>query len=313
MPDIISVGECMIELFAEKPIGEADIFSRSLAGDTLNILVAAQRLGSTTGYITLVGRDPFTDYLLDTWKNESIDTSQVKIVNGFNAVHFVSLTPSGDREFTYYRQGSAPSKIEPKDLDPEYIGDAQILHVSGISQAISNTARATILEAVRIANDRGTCVSYDPNYRHQLWSADEAKQAMVEIFPYVDYFLPSSPVDTETLLGTKDPYEAILIAQQKGVNKIAVTCGSDGAIIGFGEQIFDIPAYPCGEIVDTTGAGDAFNGAFLHGLLTGKTVEDSARLGSVAAGLKIRGRGALTAMPTKTEILTVLDKSFKQQ
>ena len=85
MPDIISVGECMIELFAEKPIGEADIFSRSLAGDTLHILVAAQRLGSTTGYITLVGRDPFTDYLLDTWMNESIDTSRVKIVNGFNA------------------------------------------------------------------------------------------------------------------------------------------------------------------------------------------------------------------------------------
>ena len=170
MPDIVSIGECMLELFSEEPMGEAETFTRSLAGDSLNILVAAQRLGSSTGYITRLGDDPFAEYLQGAWRNEGIDASRVKVVDGFNAVHFVSLLPGGDRKFTYYRKGSAPSTMQPSDLDHDYIGDARILHVSGIGQAISTTARATILEAVRIADDRGVSVSYDPSYRHQLWT-----------------------------------------------------------------------------------------------------------------------------------------------
>ena len=93
MPEILSIGECMIELFSEEPIEEAHTFTRSLAGDSFNILVAAQRLGTSTGYVTRLGDDPFAGYLLQTWEGEGIDTSHVRKVPGFNAVHFVSLLP----------------------------------------------------------------------------------------------------------------------------------------------------------------------------------------------------------------------------
>ena len=118
MPDLISIGECMIELFSEEPIEEADTFTRSLAGDSFNICVAAQRLDTSSGYITRLGDDPFAAYLLNTWNSLGIDTSQIKTVAGFNAVHFVALMPDGDREFVYYRGGSAPTTLEPGDLDP---------------------------------------------------------------------------------------------------------------------------------------------------------------------------------------------------
>ena len=93
MPEIVSLGECMIELFSEQPMEEAETFQRSLAGDSLNILVAAARLGTTTGYITRVGDDPFGGYLLNAWRNKGIDVSQVKVVAGFNAVHFIAQLP----------------------------------------------------------------------------------------------------------------------------------------------------------------------------------------------------------------------------
>ena len=307
MPDILSIGECMIELFSEEPIEEADTFTRSLAGDSFNILVAAQRLGSSTGYVTRLGDDPFAGYLLQTWEGEGIDTSHVKTVAGFNAVHFVALLPGGDREFVYYRKGSAPSTIEPSDLDSEYISGARIQHLSGITQAISSTARETVLKAAQIAKDSGIAVSYDPNYRHQLWSHEEARQAMEEVIPYVDYFLPNVPVDSQMLLGTDDPHEVVAHFREMGVPIVAVTKGEDGAVVGVGDRVFEIPAYRPDGPIDTTAAGDAFNGGFLHGILNGMAIQNAARLGSVTAGLKLRGRGALTGMPYSDEVFSIYE------
>jgi 2-dehydro-3-deoxygluconokinase len=309
MPEILSIGECMIELFSEEPIEVADTFTRSLAGDSFNILVAAQRLGTSTGYVTRLGDDPFAGYLLQTWQNEGIDTSHVKTVAGFNAVHFVALLPDGDREFVYYRKGSAPSTIEPDDLDSDYIGGARIQHLSGISQAISSTARQTVLKAAQIANEKGVTVSYDPNYRHQLWSHDEAREAVEEVLPYVDYFLPNVPADSQMLLGTDDPYEVMAHFRGQGVPVVAVTRGEDGAIVGVEDRVIEVEAYRPDGPIDTTAAGDAFNGGFLHGILNGMDVEDAARLGSITAGLKLRGRGALTGMPYRDEVFKIFQNS----
>ena len=302
MPDIISIGECMIELFSEQPMETADTFQRSFAGDSLNILVAASRLGTSTGYVTRVGNDPFTSYLLSSWQAEGIDTSHARGVEGFNAVHFVAQLPGGDREFVYYRKGSAPSTMEPDDLDPEYIGAAKILHVSGIAQAISESAKATTLKAAQIAHERGVAVSYDPNYRHQLWSHEDAREAMERTLPYVTYFMPSAPADTDVLFGTSVPEDVISEARSRGVEITAVKLGERGVVVGTSDSIIECPAYTPGRVVDTTGAGDAFNGAFLHGILSGMNVRDAATLGTVTAGLKVRGRGALTTMPTNDEV-----------
>ena len=305
MPDFISIGECMIELYSEQPIDVADTFIRSFAGDSLNIAVAASRMGTSVGYITRLGSDPFAAYLLKAWQDEGVDTTHVKTVDGFNAVHFVAQLPDGDREFVYYRRGSAPSTMQPSDLDPSYIAGARIMHLSGIAQAISPSARATVLRAAEIAHDAGVDVSYDPNYRHQLWSPPDARDAMREVMPYVTYFLPSCPVDTQVLFDTSDPQLAIHCAQELGVRLTAVTCGADGAVVSDGHEVFHVPAYTPDAVVDTTGAGDAFNGAFLHGLLDGLSVREAARLGSIAAGLKLRGRGALAAMPSRDEVYLV--------
>lgn len=307
MPDLISMGECMIELFSEEPIEEADTFTRSLAGDSFNICVAAQRLGTSSGYITRLGDDPFAAYLLNTWNSLGIDTSQIKTVEGFNAVHFVALMPDGNREFVYYRSGSAPTTLCPEDLDAEYIGSAKVLHCSGIAQAISQSARATVLTAAQIAKERGLKVSYDPNYRHQLWSPEEMREAASELLPLVDYFLPNSSDDAPALIDSDDPYRMVQHYRDMGVPVVAVTRGEDGAVIGFEGRVVEIPPYSPGGPIDSTAAGDAFNGAFIHGMLNGMSVEDAGRLGTITAGLKLRQRGAIGGMPIGEEAFGVFD------
>ena len=222
-------------------------------------------------------------------------------------MHFVALLPGGDREFVYYRKGSAPSTMEPSDMDADYIGAAKVMHLSGIAQAISETSRATVLRAAQIAHEKGVSVSYDPNYRHQLWSHQDARNAMDEVMPYVDYFFPSLPADTEVLFGTSDPHETIKAALAKGVKVVAVKIGEKGAVVGTADEIVEIPPHTPEAVVDTTGAGDAFNGGFLHGTLNGMSPKDAATLGSIAAGLKVRGRGALTTMPTGQEVFQIFE------
>ena len=302
MPDMLSIGESMIELFSEEPMDRAETFTRSVAGDSLNIIVAASRLGTKTGYITKLGNDPFEVYLLDTFTSEGIDTSHVLIGDGFNAAHFVTVMPDGDREFVYYRSGSAPSTIKPEELNPDYISGAKIMHCSGIAQAISPSSRATVLAAAKIAHSNGVTVSYDPNYRHQLWNPTEAREAMEELMPYVDIFLPSAPADSMVLFKTDNPEQVIQETIHMGVKTVVVTLGENGALIGSENEVIRLDPLPAGPVIDTTGAGDSFKGGFIHGFLEGKSVLESALIGNVCAGITITGRGALGPMPYRDEV-----------
>ena len=298
MPDIVATGECMIELYSHEPLDAARTFHTTVAGDTANVLLMASKLGTSCGYITRAADDPFGDHVVKNLQQQNIDTSAVKRVPGFTGLSFISLLPGGDREFVYYRRGSAASTIVPEDLDPDYIGGAKILHVSAILPATSRNARATVLRAVEIAHDRGITVSYDTNLRLGLWSVEEARAAMFEVLPYTDIVLPGYPEETKALLDVDSPEEAIEALQAGGATTVAVKCGSDGAYVSTPRGVAKVSAVaPCG-VADTTGAGDAFVGAFLHCLVRGMDELEGARWGVVAAGLKVAGRGASDSQPT---------------
>lgn len=312
MPDIVAIGECLIELSSDKPIVTSTSFQKSFAGDTINFLVAVSRLGNSAGYITRVANDPFKKYLLGEWKKESIDCSEVKSVDGFNGMHFVSRLPYGEREFIYYRSGSAASTMQPSDINPRYIASAKLLHISGIPQAISPTSKQTILHAAKIAKDNNVPISYDPNYRHQLWNKSEARDAMAEILPYITYLFPSCPTDTEALLSTDNPRTAIKAFIAKGVAIVAVTCGNKGVLVGTGKEVFEVPAYTPNTIIDTTGAGDAFNGGFMHAILEGLDIKDASLFGIVTAGLKLETLGALTGLPKREQAYEIFHRIKNQ-
>lgn len=309
--DIISIGECMIEMFCEGPLATTDTYTRTFAGDTMNMLVAASRLGAKTGYVTHVGNDPFQVFLTEAWRSEGIDLRCATPLKRPNGLYFISILPGGEREFTYYRAGSAASFLEPADIDPEYIGVAKVVYASGITQAISKSSRAAVLEAFRIARARNVTTAFDTNLRLGLWSLEEARDALDEIIPHVDILLPSAPEESASLFGTEDVREVIERARERGVGMVAVKCGAEGAVLGLDDGIHEIPAYIPERVSDTSGAGDVFNGGLLYGLTHGMNAVKSARLGTVMAGLKVRGRGATYSIPSREEAFGVY-KSLRE-
>jgi 2-dehydro-3-deoxygluconokinase len=314
VPAIVALGECMVEFFTEAPLSKAQDFHKSFGGDSLNTLVAASRLGSSTGYMTKVGDDLFAPALLQGWKNEGIDVSQARILRGYNGLYFISLLAGGQREFIYYRAGSAASTFTSDDLDPEYIASAKVLHITGITQAISSTARAAALRAAQIAKQSGLLVSFDPNLRPALWSSlDDAREAFNEVVPFLDIVLASSPEDTQGLIQLSDPEQVIRHFWDRGVDMVAVKAGELGCIVGDRAtgEVRHIPT-PKVHVVDTTGAGDAFNGAFLHGIDAEMGPVKAAALGVVTASLKTRGRGAVASMPYRDEVYPILDRHLTE-
>ncbi|MBI4307392.1 MAG: sugar kinase [Chloroflexi bacterium] len=309
MIEIVALGECMVELYADGPIAQASVFHRSYGGDTLNVLVAASRLGSATRYITRVGDDPFAPYLLEEWRREAIDLSAVRQAPGANGLYFISLLPGGQREFTYYRKGSAASALSPADIAVDHLEGARVFHTSGITQAISPSARRAVLEGVRRAKAMGLRVSFDPNLRPALWpSLAEARAALEEVLPFVDIFLPSAPEEAEQLLGLRDAVEVARACRARGVRMVFIKQGKEGCLVVCDEGITRVPAYNTGEAVDTTGAGDAFDGAVLHALARGMDPVSAARLGAITAGLKVRGRGAVGSLPTGREVYALFER-----
>ena len=306
MLDIISIGECLVELYADEAIATAPFLYKSYGGDVLNLVVAASRLGSRTAFVTRLGRDPFAPFLLDAWTREGVDVSRTRLIEGHNGLYVISLLPGGEREIAYYRTGSAASTLTAQDLDATFLRSAKIVHTSGITQALSPSCRAVVREAVALAHERGPLVSYDPNLRPQLWPIADARAALGEVLPYLDVILPSAPDETFALIDLTEPEEIVEYFWSHGIKIVAVKLGRDGCLVGVNGELTEVPAYRAGPAVDPTGAGDVFNGAFLHGLANGWDPVEAARLGVIMAGLKVRGRGAIQSLPRRDQVYAIL-------
>jgi 2-dehydro-3-deoxygluconokinase len=301
--DIISIGECMIELSTNESLIYAEILHKYYGGDTLNAAVAAARLGSKVGYITRVGRDSFQTYLLDSWQAENIDTSNIKIVEGYNGLYILSIQEESRKEFVFYRKKSASTTLSTDDISEEYIQSANIVYSTGITQSLSASAKGAVKKAFCIAKDKGCLVAYDPNYRERLWDTDEANEAMEEIIDCVDIIMLNNIHDAEWLIDQTSPDKIIKYFWDKGVSTVAVKMGKKGCVIGYNGEISTIPSKEV-EPVDSTGAGDAFNGGFLHGISCGYTPFESARLATIVASEQIKGLGAVKSLPYRDQVYT---------
>lgn len=299
--DIIGIGECMIELSTTESLTYAETLKKYYGGDTVSTLVSAARLGSKTGYITKIGTDTFKDFLLDSWQAENIDTSYVRLVDGYNGLYILSRQESGEKEFAYYRKKSAATTLSIDDIPEEYIERASIVYSTGITQSLSSSANDAVKKAFSLAREKQCLVAYDPNYRTRLWSKEEAKEALEEVIDYLDIIFLSDKHDAEKLLGISSPDKIIKFFWDRGVQTVVVKLGKEGSTIGYNGEINHIPALER-NVVDTTGAGDAFNGGFLHGIAAGYTPFEAARLASIVASMSVQGVGAVKSIPYKEQV-----------
>lgn len=309
IPDIVSIGEGLVELNAVEPgpLRTAWQYKVGWGGDTSNFVVAASRLGGRAGYITRVGADEFGQMLLDLWQTEGVDTSHVVIEpEGFTGIYFIARQ-GATHSFTYYRKDSAASHMKREDVPEDYIARAQVLHVSGITQAISPTACDAVSKAIGIARSANVRVSYDPNVRSRLWDLERARGVVLETIQHADFVFPSRE-DAELILGQSEPTQIAEQLLARGARTVILKLGSEGALLAtrYGEQRF---APFRVKVVDTTGAGDTFAGAFMVAYVEGKPLAECARLANAAAALATTGTGAVEAIPRRAQVEALLQSN----
>ena len=298
--DIVAIGEPLYEL-NQQPDGR---YLPGFGGDTLNVAIAAARLGAKSAYITRLGGDIFGDALRDLMIRERIDDRGVaRNAMAPTGLYFVTHGPAG-HVFTYRRGGSAASLITPAGLDRSLLSSARFLHASGISQAISKTAAETVMAAIDFACDEGVAISYDTNFRAGLWSAADA-WPVIRAAAGRASILKTSAEDCAALIGIAEPEAIARQFLDIGAKAVVVTLGRDGVLLATAEERLRIPGYPVAA-VDATGAGDAFTGALLAELSSEQSAADAARFANAAAACSTRGFGAIAPLPNRGEVDTFL-------
>lgn len=315
MPDVICMGEVMVELNAvtRGPLRHVTLFEKHAAGAEGNVAIGVSRLGQSSGIITRVGNDEFGQYLLATLRAENVDTSHITTdLDAPTAIFFIERGyPVPNRSSTvYYRHNSAGSKLAVADIDPNYIASAKIFHISGITPALSSSAKEATNFAIKAAKERKVAVSLDTNIRLKLWSEREARTTLLPLCKMADIVFTSGP-DATIILGEDDPAKIAKRLHEDGVTTVVVKLGDKGAFASSDGETVTVPMIPT-TIEDPTGAGDSFAAAFLATRLKGWKLKDGLRAASATAALAVTVRGDFESIPDMTGLQTFLDHESRK-
>jgi len=217
--------------------------------------------------------------------------------------YFVTHGAAG-HEFAYARAGSAASRLRPGELAPATLTGARALHASGISQAISASACDAVFEAMAVARAAGRLVSYDTNLRLRLWPLARSRAVIHEAARHTDLLRPGID-DARALTGLEDVDEVLDFYLRLGPKVVALTLGGEGAAIATPERRLRLAPHRV-DAVDATGAGDAFDGAFLAEYLRGGDPFAAGRIANAAAALATTGFGAVAPLPSRDAVLSFL-------
>ena len=304
--DILALGEAMVE-FNQTGEGGGRLYLQGFGGDTSNFAISAARQGASVGYLSALGDDAHGRMLRELWRAEGVDDAGVATDRAaFTAIYFVTHDASG-HQFSFLRAGSAASRMAPADLPKARIEAAQVLHLSGISLAISAAACDTCYAAIDIARAAGVKVSFDTNLRLKLWPLARARAVMGDVIAHSDICLPSLE-DIAAITGIEQPDALVDHCLRLGARVVALKLGKDGAIVADASRRHRIAPHPC-KPVDATGAGDTFGGAFVTRLLAGDSLEAAGRYAAVAAALSTEGYGAVEPIPRAERVRAELART----
>ena len=308
--DVTTFGEFLIDFTEQGSSGAGQkLFARNPGGAPVNVAVAVKRLGGESAFIGKVGADMHGDFLRSVLEAEKICTDGlISDPDFFTTLAFVSLS-EGIPEYSFARKPGADTQITKEEINKALIEQSKIFHTGSLSLT-AEPAREATLFAVGYAREKGCVISYDPNYRASLWQ-DEATavKEMKSLIPYAD-IIKLSDEEAELITGEKEPEKASASLLEQGVKIILVTMGEKGAYYasatssGFAESVKT-------HAVDTTGAGDAFLGAFLRRAalsekrpeqLTSGELYDFTSFANRAAALSVSKEGAIPSMPDIKDI-----------
>jgi len=292
----LSIGECMVEL---SQAGEG-LLRKGFAGDTLNTAWYARACmpsSWTVDYFTALGDDAMSDEMAAFFESHSIGTGHIRRIRGKAPGLYMINLRNGERSFSYWRDSSAARQLA---ADPDRLREAveasDVIYFSGITLAIlPREDTDTLLAETRRAKASGKLVVFDPNIRPRLWSSYDVMHTVISEGARASTLVMPSFDDEASHFGDDSIEATIHRYRALGANNIVVKNGADGATLDFEGKRAMVPAEKVETVVDTTSAGDSFNGSFLAKYLETKDAETSARFAAKVAARVVSEHGALVA------------------
>jgi len=312
MKKVFCIGEVLIDFVAENQgndLSKAIKFTKKAGGAPANVACAISKLGGRGVFIGCVGEDPFGNFLLDVLKAENVDTSLVQRSETFTTLAFVSLAENGERDFVFSRGADRELGYDP--LLRKTFKD-NILHLGAATALLGGPLEKTYSKYLFDALTKEMFISFDPNFRGDLWKEDE-ETFVKKCMPFVEksHLCKFSLEEAQLISGKADPMQACEFLHEVGSKIITITLGAEGTLLSANGVKKIIPSIPV-DPVDTTGAGDAFMGCLLHQIsdlgnfdpvfeqfdLLEKMVKKANRAGA----LTTTQYGAIAALPTKEQL-----------
>jgi len=291
---VVSIGECMVELAR----GDDGRFGLAYGGDTFNTSVYLARAGVDVSYATALGDDPYSAGILDLAHREGVGTGLVTIAAGRMPGLYLIETTRGERTFHYWRDRSPARELFDGPGAEAVVAGMQragLVFFSAVTLSLyAQTGLVRFTEALQQARATGATIVMDGNYRPRGWQNDpgRARAVIGRFWRLADLALPT--VDDEALLwGDSDPAATIERLRALGVREVAVKLGHDGAVVAADGAPIAVPAPAVVTPVDTTGAGDSFNAAYVAARMTGQPPDAAALAGNRLAAIVIQHRGAI--------------------
>jgi 2-dehydro-3-deoxygluconokinase len=301
--DVLTTGEALAALRSTGPVRLAGELGLSVAGAELNVAIGLSRLGHAARWCGVLGEDQFGALILRTLRAEGVDVSAVRRLAAPTGIIVFEPMVAGVTRVDYHRTASAGSRLSPADVLGAYRQRPRILHVTGITPALSESAADAIRQAVVQAHTDGVTVCLDVNHRSRLWSTERARATLGPLVSDVDIIVAS---DDELALVTPPDLngeaEQVDWLHGKGVGQVVVKRGADGASAYLARESVVHQAARRVIAVDTVGAGDAFVAGYLSGVLDGLAVPDRLLRAVTVAGFAVSTVGDWAGLPTRDEL-----------
>jgi fructokinase len=319
--DIVCLGEVLVDMFpAEvgRSLVEVSAWSPKPGGAPANVAVAAVRLGARSGFIGKVGDDGFGHHLADILRQEGVDVSGMRYDHeARTGMAFIAMPDVNSYDILFYRNPGADMRLRADELDRDLLRRARAFHFGALS-LIQEPSRGATLEAVRIAREAGALISFDVNYRADLWSEEEAYERVMATVPHVD-LLKINEIEVRILGGSDDLDGVSEELLGLGPSLVVVTLGPDGSMFRSADGGEHVPAFRV-DTVDATGCGDAFVAGLLCQLVVGaewrqqltvSRMREILRYANGVGALTSLTQGVIPALPTTAQVEAFLARQPK--
>lgn len=303
--ELVTLGETMGVLAADElgPLHNGHRMVLGIAGAESNVAIGVRRLGHSATWGGRVGADPIGRLVLRELRAEEVDVSHATIDADAPTGFMLKIRrTTATSEVIYSRRGSAGSRLCRADLDTDLIAGARVLHITGITMALSDSARECVLAAVEVARTHDVRVSFDVNHRTALWSDDDARTALLELASHCD-FIFASDHEAALLVGARSPADAARALADLGPRHAIVKRGKLGYVACIDGQPHSGAALPV-PVADPVGAGDAFVAGYLASWLDGAQPPEALRTANCAGAFVVAVSGDWEGLPTRAELAT---------